>query len=127
MTDTNTTAVAEPKTLEQKLAIAEAQVAKIKAAIATAAIVGDIQRGDKVIVKYGRADTARAVNGEVVGVALPKVAILSDDFDTFTVHVNAVITNFTKDGRANGPDPVAQVEQPAGGPAPVLSDPLLAD
>ncbi len=88
------------KTLIEKLAAAEAVVAKLKEAIASAAILNDIQINDKVTIKYGRAETARQIEGSVVGIKSDDkgttVAILSEDFKPYTVAARDIVTNHTK-------------------------------
>lgn len=92
------------KTLIEKLAAAKALVAKYEAAIAAEAITNNIERGDAVVIKFGRGNTARNVSGTVVGVADTDngrfVAVLGDNLDTYKVHVRDVIENASAIGRS---------------------------
>jgi hypothetical protein len=95
---------APAKTLNEKLVAAIAYVEKLRAQIESEAIIADIQTGDEVTIKYGRAEKVREVQGKVVGVKheegkLPLVVVLSDDFETFKVVARDILANTSKDAR----------------------------
>jgi hypothetical protein len=95
---------APAKTLNEKLVAAIAYVEKLRAQIESEAIIADIQTGDEVTIKYGRAEKVREVQGKGVGVKheegkLPLVVVLSDDFETFKVVARDILANTSKDAR----------------------------
>lgn len=102
MTDVNTTeATTEatedktPLTLDQKIEQAEQRLAKLRQQKLTEELLTNIERGDKVTIKFGRGDKVRNIEGEVVGVAIPNIAVLAGDLETYKVHVRDVIDNPT--------------------------------
>jgi hypothetical protein len=108
MTDTNADAVEKtPLTLDEKIAQTEARLAKLKQQKLTESLLNNIEKGDKVTIKFGRSDKVRNIEGEVVGVALPNIAVLGSDLDTYKVHVRDVIANPTAIARTG----VADVEE----------------
>lgn len=111
MTEATTTEATEAKielTLDQKIEQAEARLAKLRQQKLTETLLSNIERGDKVTIKFGRADKVRHIEGEVVGVALPNIAVLAGDLETYKVHVRDVVSNPTAADRAA---PVANVEE----------------
>lgn len=121
------------KTLNEKLAAAEALVAKYKAQIKAEAILNNIELSDKVTIKFGRAEKVRHINGTVVGLNNTDnglmVAVLSDDFKPYTVHARDVIDNASASVRepAVADEASAEVSEAAdAAPAEDLSDPLAA-
>lgn len=97
MTEATTNeAVAAEKTelsLDDKIAALKARLAKLEQQKLTESLLENIQKGDKVTIKFGRGEKVREIDGEVVGVSLPNVAVLSDDLDTYKVHIRDVISN----------------------------------
>lgn len=121
------------KTLIEKLAAAKALVAKYEQAIKAEAILNNILVGDKVTIKFGRAEKVRHINGSVVGLNNTDnglvVAVLSDDFTPYKVHARDIIANASAEGR----EPTTVAEEFVGEPAELeaaltedLSDPLAA-
>ncbi len=106
-------------TLDQKIEQAEARLAKLRQQKLTESLLNNIEKGDKVTIKFGRADKVRHIDGEVVGVALPNIAVLAGDLETYKVHVRDVISNPTAAQRADLV-PVQDVEEidPATGRRP---------
>lgn len=102
-TDTATTEATAEKvelTLDQKIEQAEARLAKLRQQKLTESLLNNIEKGDKVTIKFGRADKVRHIDGEVVGVALPNIAVLAGDLETYKVHVRDVVSNPTAADRA---------------------------
>jgi len=87
-------------TLDQKIEQAEARLAKLRQQKLTESLLNNIEKGDKVTIKFGRADKVRHIEGEVVGVALPNIAVLAGDLETYKVHVRDVVSNPTAADRA---------------------------
>ena len=115
------------KTLNEKLAAAKTLVAKLEAAIKAEAILNNIQEGDSVVIKFGRAEKVRTIPGKVVGLNNTDnglvVAVLSDDFTPYKVPARDVVENFTAAERA----PAVSEEAPAPvEAADVDGDPLAA-
>lgn len=112
-TDTATTEATAEKvelTLDQKIEQVEARLAKLRQQKLTESLLNNIEKGDKVTIKFGRADKVRHIEGEVVGVALPNIAVLAADLETYKVRVRDVIANPTAAGRADLV-PVQDVEE----------------
>lgn len=109
-TEATTEAAAEKVelTLDQKIEQAEARLAKLRQQKLTESLLNNIEKGDKVTIKFGRADKVRHIEGEVVGVALPNIAVLSGDLETYKVHVRDVVANPTAADRAG---PVVNPEE----------------
>lgn len=101
------------KTLIEKLAAAKATVAKLEAQIKSDAIINNIEVGDDVTIKYGRAEKVRFIAGKVVGTQTTdgglQVAVLSADFKSYTVHARDVTENPSAEGRVPA-EPVAEAE-----------------
>jgi len=99
MTEATTTeAATETKvelTLDQKIEALETRLAKLRQQKLTESLLSNIEKGDKVTIKFGRADKVRHIEGEVVGVALPNVAVLAGDLETYKVNVRDIIANPT--------------------------------
>jgi len=114
------------KTLNEKLAAAKALVAKYEAAIKAEAILNNIAVGDKVTIKFGRAEKVRNVGGTVVGLNNTDnglmVAVLSDDFTPYKVHARDVIENASAVERA----PVVNEEASAAADVSEADDVLAA-
>jgi preprotein translocase subunit YajC len=91
-------------TLDQKIEQAEARLAKLRQQKLTESLLSNIERGDKVTVKFGRADKVRNIEGEVVGVALPNIVVLGADLETVKVHVRDVIANPSAEARTGVAD-----------------------
>lgn len=116
MSDVNTqnNEVADEKTeltLDERIAKVEKQLAKLRQQKLTESLMNNIERGDKVTIKFGRADKAREISGEVVGVALPNIVVLSDDLETYKAHVRDVLSNPAAAERAGAPEPVVAPEE----------------
>ncbi|AXN53715.1 hypothetical protein SPS_4 [Sphingomonas phage Scott] len=112
-TDTSASTDASEKvelTLDQKIEQAEARLAKLRQQKLTESLLNNIEKGDKVTIKFGRADKVRHIDGEVVGVALPNIAVLAGDLETYKVHVRDVVANPTAAER-NDLVPVQDVEE----------------
>lgn len=92
------------KTLTERLVAARALVAKLEAAVKAEAILNNIEVGDDVTIKFGRAEKVRHIKGKVVGLNNTDnglmVAVLSEDFKPYTVHARDVIDNASAEGRA---------------------------
>lgn len=113
-TDTTVSAEASEKvelTLDQKIEQAEARLAKLRQQKLTESLLNNIEKGDKVTIKFGRADKVRHIDGEVVGVALPNIAVLAGDLETYKVHVRDVVANPTAAERNGTPEPVVNPEE----------------
>lgn len=109
--DTTVAAEAAEKvelTLDQRIEQAEARLAKLRQQKLTESLLSNIEKGDKVTIKFGRADKVRHIEGEVVGVALPNIAVLAGDLETYKVHVRDVIANPTASERVG---PVVNPEE----------------
>ena len=105
--------MSEPKTLEQKLAAAEALVAKYKAAIANEQALRDVQVGDNVTFKYGRAGLGEGVRtltgtvkamqeieeGTAKGLNLRVEVGEGFDAELFKVHARDIVSNASADER----------------------------
>lgn len=120
MTEATTTEATEAKvelTLDQKIEQAEARLAKLRQQKLTEELLSNIERGDKVTIKFGRGEKVRNIDGEVVGVALPNIAVLAADLETYKVHVRDVIANPTAEER-NAPVPNADEIDPVDGRRP---------
>lgn len=151
MTDavaTNEVAATEAKvelTLDQKIEALEARLGKLRQQKLTETMLSNVEKGDKVTIKFGRADKVRHINGEVIAVAIPNVVVLGEDLETFKVHVRDIIANqaaservgvkdtaeIGADGRrpeeAGGSDPVEDMiaeGSPVTGDADNSADPL---
>jgi len=115
MTEATTEAQTETKvelTLDQKIEAAEARLAKLRQQKLTESLLSNIEKGDKVTIKFGRADKVRHIEGEVVGVALPNVAVLAGDLETYKVNVRDIIANPTaqeRTGPVQRPDEIDPV------------------
>ena len=86
------------KTLIEQLTDAKARVAKLEAAIKSGSIINNVQEGDNVTIKFGRAEKVRNITGKVVGLKTDDdgnktVVVLSDDFKTFTIPARDIIEN----------------------------------
>jgi len=112
-TEATTEAAAEKVelTLDQKIEQAEARLAKLKQQKLTESLLTNIEKGDTVTIKFGRADKVRHIEGEVVGVALPNIAVLAADLETYKVHVRDVIANPKAAERAGRGEPVVAPEE----------------
>lgn len=96
------------KTLEERLATAEASVARIKAQIVARDMLNNVEPGDSVTFAYGRKDTARTLSGVVIGVGdgaatQGRVAAIQSgegiDVTVYKVRVADILTNPTADER----------------------------
>lgn len=134
MTDaTNTAEATEAKvelTIEQKIAQLEGRIAKLRQQQLTEQLLSNIERGDKVTIKFGRGEKVRNIDGEVVAVALPNVVVVSEDLESFKVHVRDIIANPTAAERV-GPvtapeeiDPIDGRRPEEAGAADNSADPL---
>lgn len=113
-TDTTASTDAAEKgelTLDQKIEQAEARLAKLRQQKLTESLLSNIEKGDKVTIKFGRANKVRHIEGEVVGVALPNIAVLAADLETYKVHVRDVIANPAAAERAGRGEPVVNPEE----------------
>jgi len=112
---TTTEAATETKvelTLDQKIEALETRLAKLRQQKLTESLLSNIEKGDKVTIKFGRADKVRHIEGEVVGVALPNVAVLAGDLETYKVNVRDIIANPTaadRTGPVHNPEEIDPV------------------
>lgn len=86
------------KSLEERMAAAKALVAKYEEQIAKGAAQADVQVGDVVTFKFGRGDTARELEGNIVAADDGKVVILVG-IKPYTVLVRDILANPTADAR----------------------------
>lgn len=93
---------AKSLTLDERIQRAEKRLAKLKQQKLTESLMSDIEKGDKVVIRFGRSDKARDIKGEVVGVSLPNIVVLADELKPYKVHVRDVIANSTAAKRGNG-------------------------
>jgi preprotein translocase subunit YajC len=120
MTDTTTSTEATTEaavekvelTLDQKIEQLETRLAKLRQQKLTESLLSNIEKGDKVTVKFGRADKVRHIEGEVVGVALPNIVVLGSDLETVKVHVRDVISDLSEINPVDGrrPDEAGAVD-----------------
>lgn len=86
------------KSLEERLVAARALVAKYEEQIAKGNAQADVQVGDDVTFKFGRADTSRELSGKIVAAEDGKVVILVG-IKPYTVAVRDILSNPTADAR----------------------------
>lgn len=98
-------------TLDEKIANLEARLEKLRQQKLTESLLENIEKGDKVTIKFGRADKVREIEGEVVGVKLPHVVVLDDEAETYKVHVRDVLSNPAAAERAGRPEPVVRPDE----------------
>ena len=108
--ETTTEAEKTPLTLDERIAQAKQRLAKLEQQKLTESLLENIEKGDSVTVKFGRADKVRHITGEVVGVSLPNIVVLSGDLETVKVHVRDVIENPDAAARTDN-TPVVDVEE----------------
>ncbi len=109
------------KSLQERLANAEALVAKYKQQIAAEAILNNIQPGDAVSFKYGRGETQTVKEGTVISTGdspRGKLAVIQTgtglEISTVKVRVADITENATADARTGTTE-----EAPAAEEAPV--------
>jgi len=95
------------KTLIERLTAARELVAKLETAIKSNTIINNVAEGDEVVIKFGRADKVRNISGKVVGVKVDDeggktVAVLSEDFKTYTVAARDIVENASAVNRDPG-------------------------
>lgn len=107
---------AAPKTLQEKLADAQARVAKLQAQINTQEILNSVKAGDTATFNYGRSDTARVLDGVITAVGdktdergrVTRLAIVSVgeglDIETYKVRVADILTINGEDAPASEAD-----------------------
>lgn len=99
--------VKNPKTLQEKLAAAEALVEKYKREMAQEAIINDIGAGDDVTFEFGRGDSKRHMTGTVAGLAdtdqgkIVAVQVTDDSGlpDIKRVNIKSITANRSADAR----------------------------
>jgi len=91
-------------TTEQKIAQLEGRIAKLRQTLLTESLLNNIEKGDKVTIKFGRADKVRNIEGEVAAVALPNIVVVGPDLESFKVHVRDVIANPSAEARTGVAD-----------------------
>lgn len=121
---------AQTETLEAKLERATAYVAKLQAAIVARDIVNDVQVGDAISFKYGRAERTRLLDGVVLATLVgTQQAIVLVDGKPYTIPFQTITANVTKEARSGsveavtgeGEANVADLPEPV----EVDADPLL--
>lgn len=102
------------QTTAQKLAAAEALVAKYKQLLIAEELSKDIVVGDKIDFNYGRADTRRVLSGSVTGTredvnGLWVAVLVGEGFDATTYRIRStdIVANADAAARKNaGVDPL---------------------
>jgi hypothetical protein len=105
-----TTVSTAPKTTAEKLAAAEALVAKYQQQLISETLKNDVQNGDVVSFIFGRGDKKKSLTGSVMATqdiadgtlkGLNLRVLVGEGFDaeTFKVHIRDVTSNVTADAR----------------------------
>ena len=101
--ETTTTAAASKKTLEERLLDAKAVVAKLEQQIATRNLINNVDKGDKVVFNYGRAEKKRSLTGIITAKketeqGLQLKIVVGEDFDAedYKVFARDITENLTK-------------------------------